>query len=288
MYRRKRRVVRWYAPLTITAIYLLFGVVWILGSDSLAAAIAGSPEMFRRIEVYKGIAYVAITTVLLFALLNDYARRIGRAFDQTRARREELVETVSEKEALIRELNHRVRNNLQIITAIIRLSENGGGDEQRRYGERILQRIETLAYVQDEQLSNGDLSQAPLASVVDAVVGLLSDDARERGVTIHRMESPCSVTSDATVPYGLILSELLDNAIRYTPDNGGTVSVRVVTSDTEITCAIETPGSGTTPRITDGPGLTIAHAMASHLGGSISHEEGPRGGIRGILRVPVQ
>ncbi|MFP4153163.1 MAG: sensor histidine kinase [Alkalispirochaeta sp.] len=285
VYREMRRAIRWYAPVTITVVYFLFGVLWIFGSDSLAAGIAESPEMFRQIEVYKGIVYVVITTVLLFFLLNDYARRIGRAFDQARHKRLELAENVREKEALIRELNHRVRNNLQIVGAIVRLSTNGDGGH---HGDRILQRIDTLAYVQDEQLSNGDAVEVPLSSVVNAAVSELAHIARARGMAIDRIDAACTVPVEEIVPVGLVVSELLDNAIRYSSFEGRSVTVELSAREDRIDCIIENESVCDPSEITDGPGLTIARALASRMDGTISFEQGASGGIRGILRIPVQ
>lgn len=81
------------ATLRIVAVYALFGGLWILCSDTVMGLITTDPEMLQRISVFKGLAYVLITSLLLYHLIGRHIRRISDVNSRLRTSMEDLQAT---------------------------------------------------------------------------------------------------------------------------------------------------------------------------------------------------
>ena len=111
--------------LRIVLPYLALGAAWILFSDRLLLNLIDKPQALLELSTAKGWLYVLITGSLLFALVYGELRR--RAVLESKLR-----EGIVEKETLLSELNHRVKNNLQVIASILNLEgESLAGEEAR-------------------------------------------------------------------------------------------------------------------------------------------------------------
>jgi signal transduction histidine kinase len=185
----RNKTIRWKAPIAITGIYLLFGIAWIVASDHIAALISTSPDQLERLQTYKGTAYVVFTTALVFTLLNLYARRATVALDAVKRKQRELSGLLHQRDQLIRELHHRVRNNMQIVLAILSLSE--GEDEARR-----ISRIEMLAMIQDEIYSHPDPRAVEVSTVLSDVIRFLAPAAGEQHVKLEQTLVSCHAPID--------------------------------------------------------------------------------------------
>jgi two-component sensor histidine kinase len=105
-------------PLVISAVYFTFGFLWILISDEALKLLAPGPEAYQRLQTGKGWIYVGITTVLIYLLLRAYAKRKEGALHELNRQQQVLRDVLEEKEELIRELHHRVKNNLQLVISL--------------------------------------------------------------------------------------------------------------------------------------------------------------------------
>ena len=109
---KRRSIVQ--SVLLIVLPYFALGAVWILFSDRLLLNLTANPRAMIALSTGKGWFYVLVTSVLLFVLVYGELRR--RAILETRLR-----QSIAEKGALLAELNHRVKNNLQIVASILNL-----------------------------------------------------------------------------------------------------------------------------------------------------------------------
>ena len=134
-----------------------------------------------------------------------------------------------EKDILLREIQHRVKNNLQIITALVRMEARRAG-EQIGHGvfERLAGRIEALGLLY-RQLEFDDGSGAVdlgalLGQIASAVVRAQAVD----GVKLDLQVEPCMTGIDVAMPVGLMVNELLTNSMKYAFEGreGGVATVR--------------------------------------------------------------
>ncbi len=285
LFLRRLRSLRWSAPLGITGLYFCIGTAWILLSDYVLALIATTPTAYAHLQTYKGAIYVAVTTFLIFGLLNTYAKAAADAITSLRQAENRLTVSLQHKEVLIRELHHRVRNNLQILTALLRLS----GDHAP--GKAFQRRVETLSAMQDalEPCANGE--PVNLESILHESMKFVVAEAIRRNIVVTEEYDSCQIDPNTSVHIGLVISELATNAVEHGyPRNQGSGRVEVTAHHTENGLLLNVrdfgtgmpnlPGPGDTGNALKqmGPGLNISTALIEQDGGSWSFRRPDTGG----------
>ena len=157
--------------------------------------------------------------------LVDVSAHGGEADDE-----ESAEQRVHEKDTLLRELQHRVKNNLQMITALIRMeTRNATVSDQKRF-ERLAGRVDALAILYqalsiDEQKDEVDLG-VYLSQIASAV---MASHAVE-GIRLDMKVDTYPVSIDVAMPTGLVVNELLTNALKhaFSGRDGGTITLRSV------------------------------------------------------------
>lgn len=128
---------------------------------------------------------------------------------------QEITRSLTEKETLLKEIHHRVKNNLQIISSLLMLQCDKLGDSEARdlLQESIL-RVRSMALIHQQLYGHSSMSEIDLERYANFLVhslrGVLAPTAR-----IEVRATPVLVPVDLAVPVGLILNELLTNAFKY-------------------------------------------------------------------------
>jgi PAS domain S-box-containing protein len=155
----------------------------------------------------------------------------------------ELQQRLREQDLLLRELQHRVKNNLQMITALIRLEARNMSDDASQKGfDRLAGRVEALALLY-RFLSNDDQEQAvDLGVYLSEIASAVMHAHATEGIRLDLQVDTWPVSINVAMPTGLLVNELLTNALKYAFQgrNGGTITLhslvdphgcRVVVSD---------------------------------------------------------
>ncbi len=223
--------------------------------------------------------------------LTEHGSRVGallllRDVSEIRRREQELMT----KDATIREIHHRVKNNLQTVAALLRLQARRQPEEGARSAlEEAVRRVATIARVHetlgqgfDETVSFDDIALQGLRAVVEVATSEHSVESSIRG-TFGRLRA-----EDAT-PLALVLSELVQNAVEHgLADRGGKVEVVarrdwVSPAQEELMVTITDDGvglpAGFRPGLA-GLGTRIVTSFVQDLGGRIRWENAEGGGTR--------
>ena len=200
------------------------------------------------------------------------------------------------KDATIREIHHRVRNNLQTVAALLRLQARR---IQSREGTMALQhamsRVQAIAVVH-ETLSQSFDGVVVFDEVMDRLLRYVGDLAASRGNVIAvRIGSFGQVPAAAATSLSLVLTELCQNAIEHGLGSGsGTVTVTPTRSGDRLVIEVCDDGQGlpegfTLEQVaTSSLGLSIVSTLVSDLAGSFSL--GPRpdqAGSRAVVTIPL-
>lgn len=135
---------------------------------------------------------------------------------------EAMKQSLQEKEILLKEVHHRVKNNLQVISNILNLQSTLLTDPQARAAIRECQhRIKSMALVHEKLYQAGDLARIDLAGYLSSLVKsiFLEHQVNSDRIKLHLQIEPVDLDLNVAVPLGLILNELITNAfIHAFPD----------------------------------------------------------------------
>ncbi|GEM_PF-1274619 len=194
-----------------------------------------------------------------------------------------LARSLREKEVLIKEVHHRVKNNLQVIASLLRLQEKAAGDETASAVLRECQRrVEAMAMIHDQLYESGDLREVNVAQQANLLMTNLFhsfgvDPSRISGrvMVCPRPEGGNLVLGvDQAIPAGLILNEVISNALKHAFPGGrhGSIQVKAKAEDGLVTLAVIDDGVGLPPdfpnRTRKSLGLYIVEILARQLRGA--------------------
>ncbi|MCF7927467.1 MAG: cache domain-containing protein [Spirochaetales bacterium] len=190
----------------------------------------------------------------------------------------DLEAALEEKNLLLREVHHRVKNNLQIISSMLHLQQESVTDQNAWAALRDSQyRIETLALVHSFLYSSEQFGTIPLPEYINDLVASLSSayDVHGRNITISADVADIEIGIDQTNPLALIITELVTNCLKHAFPERDTGSI-------EITVAYEKEQAAGTVTVSDNGigiqqnrqdsgsiGMMLVHAMVDQLNGSI-------------------
>lgn len=196
-----------------------------------------------------------------------------------------------EKETLLREVHHRVKNNLQVISSLLTLQARAEPDPNTK---RILaesqSRVQSIALVHEKLYQSKDLARVDFAQYLAALVANLlhNHDGTRRGITSLVEVADLKLPVDLAIPCGMIVNELFTNALRHAfpVGRGGTIRVTARTSDATIELCVQDDGVGfpldADPRNSASLGLELVFTFAEQIGAEIEvrHDQGTAFHIR--------
>jgi len=142
------------------------------------------------------------------------------------ARTEDLQKTVAQRDRILREVYHRVKNNLQLVDSLIDMESRKLGDADMKQGLADLRsRVFALALVHQQLMSSDNFYTFPMAPFLKELCQNVADStgAADRGIAVSVKADPVTVNLDFAIPIGLLATELLNNALRH----AGTMEVTV-------------------------------------------------------------
>jgi two-component sensor histidine kinase len=219
--------------------------------------------------------------------------RIQKARDdaeaEVHASRDRYAALAAEREVLLREVNHRVGNSLQIIASLLHLQANSTTQEDVKAAlTNAMGRVAAVAQVHRRLYTSHDLKNVLLNQYLDALLEDLRRSAEGNKMSRLTLKAePIEVDPDRAVAIGIIVNELVMNAVKYAyPEGAGPIHVDLKAQGDDVMLSIADDGVGlnvkTDPRST-GMGQRIVTAMASKLDASVERDPG-HAGTRIVLR----
>ncbi len=205
------------------------------------------------------------------------AREIAEA--EVREARDRFEALAIERAMLLREVNHRVGNSLQIIASLLQMQGNGDPNTEVKAAlTKAVKRVLAVAQVHRRLYTSADVQSV----AVDQYLSALVDDLRvsaesDELAQLTVVTDPVETEPDRAIAVGVIVNELVMNAIKYAyPDSSGPIRVglKAQGADSAI-ISVEDDGigySGVRAPGSTGLGQRIVKAMADKLGASIAHD----------------
>ncbi|OBI71323.1 sensor histidine kinase, partial [Mycobacterium sp. E740] len=254
-------------------------------------SLAGGSSM--RMEVDAGGAAVLLRTLPLVV----HGRPVGAGVlirDVTEVKRRDRA--LLSKDATIREIHHRVKNNLQTVAALLRLqARRTNNAEGREALIESVRRVSSIALVHDALSMSVD-EEVNLDEVVDRILPMMNDVAAvDSPIRITRVGDLGVLDADRATALIMVITELVQNAIEHAFDpevQQGCVTIRAERSARWLDIVVHDDGRGLPDGFSlekaDRLGLQIVRTLVSaELGGSLSMHEVAAGGTDVVLRVPL-
>jgi len=189
---------------------------------------------------------------------------------------------MNEKEILLQEIHHRVKNNLQVISSLLNLQAAHIEDERATAElEEARRRIHTIASIHENLYGAENLTVINLQKYLDRLTSdiLCSFQRDTASISCELGIDEIELPIDIAMPCGLIVNELVSNALRHALPGTGTGRIRVTLrqEDGEITLAVRDNGIGLPSGLDAGNtgtlGLQLVRTLTKQLKGSISINE---------------
>lgn len=241
----------------------------------------------KQTGIYFLLLVVLITLAFLYLLFrrNKTNLRLNR----------ELNESLKEREVLIREVHHRVKNNLQIIASLLSLqSEKTDNPESKLVLQTSQSRIEAMSMIHENLYKSSKLSELNLRDYIGNLCGYIekSYNLAAQGITLKTEIEAVSMEIDQLVPCGLIINELLTNSIKYAFRDQTYKELRISSRliDQTVDIQISDNGAGLPPNFdlnrTNSLGLRLADGLARQLKSKLILEN--REGLRASFSFIVK
>jgi two-component sensor histidine kinase len=159
----------------------------------------------------------------------------------------ELSRKVEEKDVQLRELQHRVKNNLQMITALIRLeSKNQATDGTGERFSKLAGRVESLAILYRALSSEEQTDSVDLGVYISQIASAVMSAHAVEGIHLDLQVDTWPVSLDVAMPTGLVVNELLTNALKhaFVGRDSGTIKVRSLVDETGCRVTVSDDGVG--------------------------------------------
>jgi PAS domain S-box-containing protein len=216
-------------------------------------------------------------------LCNDAAKIIswvGIHLDITERRRYQnrLETSLREKEVIIKEVHHRVKNNMQVISGFLLLQSNYITDPLsiEKLNESQ-QRVKTMALVHEKLYQSKSLEFISTADYIKSLItDLIDSSVINPGIDVRVNIEPVSINIDIAIPIGLIINELVTNALKHAFKNRSTgiISINLeLCADHRFTLVVQDDGEGLPhdfdTRTTSSLGMQLVTVLTRQLGGEM-------------------
>lgn len=233
--------------------FLLFFILYLLLDFSFFSLKHLTAYQVKALWYYDLIMSVMVTVILSFLLARVISEQNNEILAQNKdlKRAKEAINfSLKEKEILLAELHHRVKNNLAIISGLLNLQEDAASHEETK---RIIgdskTRIMSMALVHKMLYENTDLKSIDIGKYASELIyELLNSYNLLKSVIVTEDYDKIALPVNKSIPLGLILNELVTNSIKYTfksaQKNGGIFDISIKLHDNNVMLIVKDNGQG--------------------------------------------
>lgn len=269
------------------------------GEGSISAIMArfDGGEEIRDIVIPVEHRYVRIS--ILRVADSDVEAKIIFLNDVTsfKEKEESLEKALSEKEMLMREVHHRVKNNLNVISGLLTIQSMMIEDENLRNTVLEIQpRLQSISLVHDKLYNTGDLTNVDISQYLGELalllLGMMGDE--DLSVQLKMDVQPVRLGTDRTVALGLICTEIITNAVKYgfyrgNPE-GNVLSIDFSEIEGELRLSIRNNGQPFPEKFDPSEnkklGFQVINLLVEQIHGRLEIERKPQTGITVIFPKP--
>ena len=209
--------------------------------------------------------------------------------------RRQLRGTLKEREVLIKEIHHRVKNNLQVVSSLLNLQKDTMFDPRDTvYLENCRARVQSMALIHENLYQSEHLEKIHIRSYCRELFSYLEQayNLQARGIRLDGKIEDFSLRLNEAIPFGLLLVELITNAVKHGVPGGGEVHLRCERMEGEHKVILKVKDSGPgfpegfNPVEAESLGLQLVYSLVEQLNGDIQWRR--KGGLSAIVQFPLR
>jgi PAS domain S-box-containing protein len=242
-------------------------------------------RLLRHDEEYR---WIQIRGVPIFLMDNTFTGYIGSCIDVTdeKKSREVILAQLNEKDVLLREIHHRVKNNLQVIMSLLGLQALRAPKEFAEFLQESQNRIRAMAIVHENLYHSEKISRLDLSSYLDRLAKMLATSylRPDQKISIHVQTNHVEISLDKAIPCGLITNEIVTNSLRHAfplSKPSGEVCINCVAEDHHVFLRIHDTGIGLPKKIDPGTaetfGMRLIALLVKQLNGELKLDRSSEG-----------
>ncbi|MCC6864706.1 MAG: GAF domain-containing protein [Ignavibacteria bacterium] len=205
----------------------------------------------------------------------------------------EVTRSLKEKEALLQEVHHRVKNNLQVMSSLIKLQSKYINDEKMlEHLKETGSRVQSMAIVHTKLYNSKDYEHIKINEYVNNLIENFQDNYgyKLRNISFKVQIEELILNIDTAIPCGLIINELLSNAVKHAfPDNRkGEIMISIIqTKMNHYKLNVKDNGTGAIQGIdlrkNDSLGIQLINLLTKQLNGTLEINTSPEKGTEFII-----
>lgn len=286
--------------------------------DNIQAVLMGKPQVescvYRAKHADGSWRWYATRGAAIKDTAGNIIGAVGIARDITTTQHDEqalrdslkqLEHALANNTMLLREVHHRVKNNLQIISSLLNLQARRLEDDHAKHAlqasrSRVMAMAEIHTMMYQHEQADKVMFDDYLHSLIDRIkhaYGIL-------GITFAVRGDNLALPADQAIPLGLMVNELLTNAVKYAfpwpeptqqPLSAPTVTITIQQDTDALILTVQDNGIGmpeevhamTSEATNASLGMTIVHSLTSQLGGTVTFSNHASGGLQVTVHVPM-
>ena len=234
-------------------------------------------------QIYLSLAGLALLLVLAFVFYNR-ARLRQKTNVMLEAKNNEIAKQNKEKEILLKEIHHRVKNNLQVISSLLSMQTRGLTDSKIVDAMKESQsRVKTMALIHEKLYQYDDLSRVNMKEYMKQLSDFLAQTYRtEKDINVIIEVEDINLDIDTAVPLGLITNELLSNALKYAFQDMEQGEIKIVLNHQKTNgyqLIVSDTGKGLSKDLdikkSTSLGLRLVHTLTRQINGDLSIQSQP-------------
>lgn len=247
-------------------------------------ALSGAPQQFETELIDKaGQAFwveVFVNPIIVDGVIQEISC-LSYNITERKEVQATLLKNLHEKEVLLKEVHHRVKNNLQIVSSIFNLQTAHVGEDKRMLDllRDSRDRIRSMSFIHESLYQNKDFSSVDLAEYIEGLSrNLMMSYSLSGKVRLETDLQRVDLGLDQAIPCGLILNELISNALKHAFPDGreGSIRLGLKLDGSTVEVTLRDDGAGTPegfdPERDANLGLELVHTLVDQLDGQLNME----------------
>ncbi len=251
-------------------------------TDELQRGLIPRYQLEKRYRKRNGdLLWVNLTVTMIRNSLGQPLALLGMAEDITERRQaeEQIRTSLAEKVVMLKEIHHRVKNNLQVISSLLKLQSGYVKDQgSLEVLKESQNRVRAMALIHEKLYQSEDLARSNFTEYIRSLVNDLfrSYTVHTRSIQLHLDIANIQLNLDTAIPCGLMINELVSNSLKYAFANGQAENLGIQLTSTlqqQYVLTVWDDGPGLPPEVdfrhTSSLGLQLVCSLVRQLQGSI-------------------